>query len=254
LGGNIIKNIKLEPCEYSESFIDKIHELNKTAKEYNCDTVDVNFIEKGLAFAKYYHGSQMRKSGEPYYSHPIVVAEMVSDYIFKSDVLVAALLHDTVEDTELTLSEIESEFNPRVAQIVDRLTRKKHFSENRKQTSAETIIELINYKDFDSILVKICDRIHNISTIKSMNKQKQIKIFDETINHFFSVAIYLENYEILSLLIKICKKYNVEELYIDNFIKEPEMHIIKEDSCLFFALELENDLLQTNILRKLALQ
>jgi hypothetical protein len=88
-----------------------------------------------------------------------------------------------------------------------------------------------------------------------MDKQKQIKIFDETINHFFSFAIYLENYEILSLLIKICKNYKIsEESYINNLIKEPEFHIIQEDSCWFFALEIENDLNQTNTLRKLALQ
>jgi len=245
----------LEHCIYSDSLLKKLEELNSTAIEYKCNQVDIEYIKKGISFAKHYHGSQTRKSGEPYYSHPIAVASMVANHMFREHTIIAALLHDTLEDTTLTLSEIEHEFNPRIAEIVDRLTRKKHFTENQKQTSAETIIELINYKDFESILIKICDRIHNISTIKSMDKQKQIKIFNETINNFFSVAIYLENYEILSLLIKICKNYKIsEESYIDNFIKEPEFHIIQEDTCLFFALEIENDLTQTNTLRKLALQ
>ena len=245
----------LEHCIYSDSLLNKLEELNNTAVKYKCDQVDITYIKKGISFAKYYHGSQMRKSGEPYYSHPIIVAEMVANHMFREHVIIAALLHDTLEDTTLTLSEIESEFNPRIAQIVDRLTRKIDPATDKKMSAGECLLKLINIDDHESILIKICDRIHNISTIKSMDKQKQIKIFNETINNFFSVAIYLENYEILSLLIKICKNYKIsEESYIDNFIKEPEFHIIQEDTCLFFALEIENDLTQTNTLRKLALQ
>ena len=73
----------LEPCIYSDSLLTKLELLNSTAVKYKCDQVDLSLIKKGLSFAKYYHGSQMRKSGEPYYSHPIIVAEMVSDHIFR---------------------------------------------------------------------------------------------------------------------------------------------------------------------------
>jgi (p)ppGpp synthase/HD superfamily hydrolase len=108
----------LEPCIYSDSLLSKLEKLNSTAVKYKCDQVDITYIKKGLSFAKYYHGSQMRKSGEPYYSHPIAVASMVANHMFREHTIIAALLHDTLEDTTLTLSEIESEFSPRIAEIV----------------------------------------------------------------------------------------------------------------------------------------
>ena len=73
-----VNNINLNDCEYSKSFIARMHELNKMAVEYKCHTVDIPFIKKGLAFAKHYHHGQFRKSGEPYVSHPIAVAGMVA--------------------------------------------------------------------------------------------------------------------------------------------------------------------------------
>lgn len=192
-----MKNIKLELCEYSKPFIARMYELNKTAKKYNCYTVDVSFIEKGLAFAKHYHNGQFRKSGESYVSHPIAVAEMVADYIFKSDVLVAALLHDTVEDTELTLSEIESEFNPRVAQMVERLTRKVDPVTGKKMSAGECLIKAHELGDVESVLIKMIDRWHNKSTIGSLSREKQEKIIRET-NTFFEVVEILNESNIFS--------------------------------------------------------
>jgi (p)ppGpp synthase/HD superfamily hydrolase len=113
-----------------------MYELNKRS-----NTVDIDYIKKGLAFAKHYHEGQFRKSGEPYVSHPIAVASMVADHIFKSDVLVAALLHDTVEDTVLTLSKIEAEFGFRVAQMVDRLTRKIDPITGKKMSAGECLLK-----------------------------------------------------------------------------------------------------------------
>jgi (p)ppGpp synthase/HD superfamily hydrolase len=169
-------------CCYSESLLFKIQEQN------NQNQVDIERIKKGISFAKYYHGSQMRKSGEPYYSHPIAVASMVTDYMFRENPIIGALLHDTLEDTTLTLSEIEYEFNPRIAQIVDRLTRKIDPVTGKKMSAGECLIQSFLLKDDDVTLIKMIDRLHNISTINFMSKEKQKKIIDETLRDFYIIS------------------------------------------------------------------
>jgi len=171
----------LEPCIYSDSLLNKLEELNNTAVKYKCDQVDIEYIKKGIAFAKYYHGSQMRKSGEPYYSHPIIVARMVSDHIFRDHAIIAALLHDTLEDTTLTLSEIEQEFSPRIAQIVDRLTRKIDPLTGKKMSAGECLLKAHELGDVEVMIIKGFDRLHNMETIDSMSKEKQEKIAIETL-------------------------------------------------------------------------
>lgn len=169
-------------CEYSKSFIARMHELNKMAVEYNCYTVDIDYIKKGLAFAKHYHHGQFRKSGEPYVSHPIAVASMVAEHMFRENPIIAALLHDTVEDTALTLGEIESEFNPRIAEMVDRLTRKIDPETGKKMSAIECLIRAHELKDDEVVFIKECDRLHNIFTIEVFSEEKKKRIVKETIN------------------------------------------------------------------------
>jgi (p)ppGpp synthase/HD superfamily hydrolase len=188
---------KLEPCIYSDSLLNKLEVLNSTAVKYKCDQVDIEYIKKGIAFAKYYHGSQMRAAGEPYYSHPIIVAEMVSDHIFRENAIIAALLHDTLEDTTLTLSEIEQEFNPRIAEIVDRLTRKIDPTTGKKMSAGECLLKTHELGDVESVLIKMYDRFHNTSTISSLSKEKQEKIIKETTT-FFEVVEILNEINIFS--------------------------------------------------------
>jgi (p)ppGpp synthase/HD superfamily hydrolase len=197
----------LEHCIYSDSLLKKLEELNNTVVKYKCDQVDITYIKKGISFAKHYHGSQMRKSGEPYYSHPIIVAEMVANHMFREHVIIAALLHDTLEDTTLTLSEIESEFNPRIAQIVDRLTRKINPENGKKMSAGECLVKSINIDDKESVLIKMCDRIHNVMTIDSMSKEKQERIIQETIHEFFVLAMQNKNSDIELILEKIILSY-----------------------------------------------
>ena len=179
---------KLEPCIYSDSLLNNLEELNNNQIQYKNEQVDITYIKKGISFAKYYHGSQMRKSGEPYYSHPIIVAEMVSNHMFRENPIIGALLHDTLEDTTLTLSEIEYEFNPRIAQIVDRLTRKIDPVTGKKMSAGECLIQSFLLKDDDVTLIKMIDRLHNISTINFMSKEKQKKIIDETLRDFYIIS------------------------------------------------------------------
>ena len=168
-------------CCYSESLLFKIQEQN------NQNQVDIERIKKGISFAKYYHGSQMRKSGEPYYSHPIAVASMVTDYMFRENPIIGALLHDTLEDTTLTLSEIEYEFNPRIAQIVDRLTRKIDPITGKKMSAGECFRKAQELRDIEVLLIKSCDRSHNLQTSASLSLEKQQKILKETNEYFFPI-------------------------------------------------------------------
>jgi (p)ppGpp synthase/HD superfamily hydrolase len=172
-------------CVYSELFISKIEEQN------NQNQVNLNFIKKGLSFAKHYHAGQFRKSGEPYYSHPIIVAEMVSNHMFRENTIIAALLHDTLEDTNLALSEIELEFNPRIAQMVNRLTRKIDAATGKKMSAGECLLEAQKLGDTEVMLIKACDRAHNLQTSSSLSLEKQQKILKETTEYFFPIFFNL---------------------------------------------------------------
>jgi (p)ppGpp synthase/HD superfamily hydrolase len=198
----------LESCIYSDSLLNKLEELNNNQIQCKNEQVNIDFIKKGISFAKYYHGSQMRKSGEPYYSHPIIVAEMVSNHMFRENPIIGALLHDTLEDTTLTLSEIEYEFNPRIAQIVDRLTRKIDAATGKKMSAGECLIQSFLLKDDDVTLIKMIDRLHNISTINFMSKEKQKKIIDETLRDFYIISSLKEyNLFLPNIVISECDNF-----------------------------------------------
>jgi len=104
-------------CKYSIKLIEKLKSLDTQ------NVLDFELINKAIYFAKRYHGDQKRKSGEPYYSHPLEVAYMISDYNLKTNVIVASILHDIVEDTEVTVEMIQGSFGKRIAEMVDSLTR-----------------------------------------------------------------------------------------------------------------------------------
>ena len=135
---------KFESCQYSDKLLAKLNLLNKTTS----NPVDIQEVKKAIYYARKYHGSQMRKSGEPYYSHPIEVAYIISDYLFKTDVIVASILHDTVEDTELTAGMVLDIFGMRVAEMVDRLTR------DRPDGSKLSVEEIMKNRTMDIMMLE----------------------------------------------------------------------------------------------------
>ncbi len=152
-------------------------------------------FKKGIYYAKKYHGSQMRQSGEPYYSHPIEVAYMLAQYTalelpqyFRTDMIVTALLHDTIEDTTLTEKMIAYIFGSQVASQVQDLTRVKPHG---KISSAEMVEMLYKEKKHDMLLVKLFDRLHNIRTVSAKSPEKAKKIIEETLRYFIVLAEYL---------------------------------------------------------------
>ena len=110
---------KFIPCEYAEQLLTKIKLLN----QQTTSPVDLDRIKKAIYYAKKYHGNQKRESGEPYYSHPLAVAASTADYIFDTNAITAAILHDIIEDTNIIPELITKLFNPRVFDIVIKLTR-----------------------------------------------------------------------------------------------------------------------------------
>jgi GTP pyrophosphokinase len=149
-----------------------------------------------MIFCKKWHDGQMRKSGEQYYSHPFTVADMVVEYIPTTDVLIGALLHDVVEDTPCTLDLIKEEFNARVAQIVERLTRVKTDKDGNKiKVSVDDLMgEMRRVDDQEALLIKEIDRLHNLYTIESMSEDKQQHTAGETMEHVIpNVAYAVDN-------------------------------------------------------------
>ena len=168
---------------YAIRLIDKLKSLDAN------NVLDFDLIDKAIYWSKIYHVNQFRKSGEPFYSHPVEVAYMVSDYSLKTDVIVGSILHDIVEDTEVTIEMIQETFGQRIAEIVDRLTR------NRPDGTKLTIEEIINSayhkKDKEVLLIKLFDRLHNIQTIESVGAGKAKQTINETVKQFITLSIFL---------------------------------------------------------------
>ncbi len=178
--------LKFKSCTYSESLLNKICIQNKISNH----KVDILQIKKAIYYAKKYHGSQKRLSGEPYYSHPLTVAELVAPYCFKTDILVTSILHDVIEDTELTKDMLEYIFDANIASKVDDLTRVKI---DRKISSAEMVQLLYISKKYNLLLIKMFDRVHNMQTIEAKPKEKLIKSTEETIEFFIIILMQLRH-------------------------------------------------------------
>ena len=179
---------------------------------------DWNFIKRAFFLAKEAHEGVRRRSGEPYLLHPIAVAKIVIEEIglgVKS--VVAALLHDVVEDTEYSVEDMERIFGPKIASMVDGLT--KMFGVFNADTSEQAEyfrkVLLTLSDDVRVILIKIADRLHNMRTLGAMPMNKQIKITGETIYLFAPLAYRLGLYSIKSELEDLCMKYRFPQQYAE---------------------------------------
>ncbi len=229
-----------EPCKYSIRLIEKLKSLDTQ------NVLDFELINKAVYWARKYHGDQKRKSGEPYYSHPLEVAYMVSDYKLKTDVIVASVLHDIIEDTEVNAKMILNAFGQRIAEMVDRLTRDRL---NRSKLSVQEIINNAYYKkDNEVLLIKLFDRLHNMQTIGSMSTEKTKKITDETLKKFITLSIFLG--QKISGIIKI--ETILTELCYQNIpTRQPQVQnqeMTFEDSYQLSSPSFQNDLFPKHIL------
>ncbi len=174
-------------------------------------------IKKAYETAREAHKEQRRKSGEPYIFHPIAVAKIVASEIGLGPTsIVSALLHDTVEDTDITIDYLRREFGEKVAQIVDGLTKiKKLPKDSDLSIQAENFRKLILTinEDVRVILIKIADRLHNMQTMQSMPRHKQERIASETLYIYAPLAHRLGLYNIKTQLEDLSLKYTDPEMY-----------------------------------------
>ncbi|WP_323732712.1 HD domain-containing protein [Candidatus Bandiella euplotis] len=178
-------------CKHQQKLMNII--LNK-AKQENKE-LNIPMIRKAIKFAKKWHaGQNPRDNGEPFYSHPFAVAEIMTEFYLKTDVIIAAILHDVVEDSDCTVELIEKEFNPRVAQIVCRLTNKKQVENGKtieKLSLKEVVDKLHETGDHEALLIKEIDRLHNLETIGARSEGKQVNEAQNTQEYLIPIVAHV---------------------------------------------------------------
>lgn len=191
--------------------------LLKSAKRTK-KSADWLMIRQAFDMAVEAHAPMRRKSGEPYIYHPIAVAQIVAEEIgLGTTAIVCALLHDVVEDTDITLDDIESIFGKKVATIIDGLTKIEDIFDNTSSIQAENFrkILLTLSDDVRVILIKIADRLHNMRTLGSMKEYKRRKIASETLYLYAPLAHRLGLYNIKTELEDLGFKHTEPEVYQD---------------------------------------
>jgi GTP diphosphokinase / guanosine-3',5'-bis(diphosphate) 3'-diphosphatase len=167
-----------------------VEDLIALIQNYNPRSNSDN-IRKAYAYGKKMHEGQVRQSGDPYFSHPIAVAAILTEQRLDDATLITALLHDTIEDTKSTFTEVSQLFGPEVADLVDgvtKLTNLQLSSAHSKQAENFRKLFMAMSKDLRVILVKLADRLHNMRTIKSMKQEKQHQKARETMEIFAPLA------------------------------------------------------------------
>jgi guanosine-3',5'-bis(diphosphate) 3'-pyrophosphohydrolase len=169
---------------------DGIEALVRTVKGYN-PKADLKEIERAYRFAAEHHEGQKRLSGEDFIEHPLAVAQILADLGLDTTTLEAALLHDTVEDTDVSVADLESGFGPEVSRIVDGLTKLDALSfRSREHEQAENVRKMIVAMagDIRVLLIKLADRLHNMRTLSALPKDKQRRIATATLEIYAPLA------------------------------------------------------------------
>ncbi len=167
------------------------YELVERVRAYDTDA-DEDKLNRAYVFSMKAHGSQKRESGDSYFSHPLEVAGILTRYKLDTDTIVTALLHDTVEDTLATLEEIEAQFGPEVARLVDGVTKLSRIelqSEASRQAENFRKLVLAMSEDIRVLLVKLADRLHNMRTLRHIkDPERRKRIARETMEIYAPLA------------------------------------------------------------------
>lgn len=220
----------------------QLQELIEKIKRY-APNGDLDLIEKAYYYGKKAHEGQLRKSGEPYFIHPIAVANILCDMELDMQTIAAGLLHDVVEDTEFTYEDIKNDFGEEIADLVDGVTKLGQIKyKSKEETQAENLRKmfLAMSKDIRVILIKLADRLHNMRTLKFMPPEKAKAKATETLEIYGGIASRLGIYKVkweledialryidsdgyYDLVEKVAKKRSQREAYIERIV-----HILKE--------------------------
>ncbi len=174
----------------NETSTKQVDELfTKLTKNYS--NKDKNILQKAFNLASAGHIDQKRHSGEPYITHPLHVAIYLSELSMDLETIVSAILHDLIEDTDITYNDIKKEFGKEIADIVDGVTKLDKINYNSKEEAkADAIRKMViaMSKDIRVLILKLADRLHNIETIDYLNEWKQEKIAQETLYVYAPLA------------------------------------------------------------------
>lgn len=165
-------------------------ELVERVKRYDPDA-DEDLLNRAYVYAMKAHGTQKRASGDPYFSHPLEVAAILTDLRVDDETIAAAILHDTIEDTPTTRADIESRFGPNIASLVEGLTKIKRLDlVSKKAAQAENLRKLLLAVAADArvLLVKLADRLHNMRTLHFVPPDKRARIAEETLEIYAPLA------------------------------------------------------------------
>ncbi|MFD1186109.1 RelA/SpoT family protein [Pontibacter rugosus] len=218
--------------------------LLRYAKPFLKDN-DAKIIKKAFNTSLEAHKDMRRKSGEPYILHPLAVAQIAVEEIgLGTTSIVAALLHDVVEDTELETADIEREFGPSVARIIEGLTKISGVFDYGTSQQAENFRKMLLTlsDDVRVILIKLADRLHNMRTLDSMPRHKQLKIASETMYLYAPLAHRLGLYAIKSELEDLYLKYTDTETYKDISNKIRQTRLARTKFIKDFTHPIEDEL------------
>ena len=167
-----------------------LRHLIESLEEY-MPAEQIELIERAYQFGAKAHDGQTRMSGEPYIAHPVAVAQILADMHMDGQAIAAAILHDVIEDTDTRLDELREEFGGEIAALVDSVSKLDQIQfHSRAEAQAESFRKMIlaMIEDIRVILVKLADRLHNMSTLDAMPRDKQMRIARETLEIYAPIA------------------------------------------------------------------
>jgi len=228
-----------------------IDDLISSISLYHSKEEDLELVKRAYQFASFLHRDQKRKSGEPYIVHPLSVAHILTTFA-RADMntICAALLHDTLEDTNCSKEDIIKNFGEDVALLVEGVTKIKGvvFS-TREEGSIENQGKILNgmAEDIRIILIKLADRLHNMRTLEYKTIDRQKAIAQETLDFYVPISYYLGTYRIKNELEDLCFKYIDSEKFLT--IKNELKDYIKDtkEETLGFILKVEEELKRHDI-------
>lgn len=235
-------------------FFERIHYLSEA---------DRARVHAAFEFACSMHGDELRKDGTPFITHPLTVAYYLAEYTVDADALIAALLHDTAEDTSASIADIATLFGWDAAQIVDGVTKFEQSAEDihnngmldAKQKAAETHKKLFKYmmRDVRVVLIKLFDRLHNMRTIGSMKRTSQVRSATETLDVYAPLAnrlaIYRLKNELESLAFSVLSPEIYTEINHQLIARETEHRQIVNDVIDRLSVDLAEEGIESTICR-----
>ncbi|TYP92004.1 GTP pyrophosphokinase/guanosine-3',5'-bis(diphosphate) 3'-pyrophosphohydrolase [Fodinibius salinus] len=233
-----IENIDFSAFDLDAAQQQDLDQLLEVCRE-NLDSVDEEMVSRAFKLCYISHQDVDRASGEPFYRHPVTVAKIVASEINIDDVsVIAALLHDTVEDTSVTIKDIEELFGDIVAHLIDGVTKISGVFKSRNTKQAETFMKMLlsMAEDIRVVLIKFADRLHNMRTIQHLPREKQMQKATETMELYAPLAHRFGLFSIKSELEDLCfrvidpnsykfisrklrEKREAREAFIEKFMK-----------------------------------